>query len=201
MKRVFDVVVAAAALILLFPLLCTLWLLVRMALGRPALFGQQRPGLHGSSFTLWKFRTMTDGTDEHGRLRDDSDRLTPLGRFLRSWSLDELPQMWNVLNGDMSLVGPRPLLVRYLSRYTPEQARRHDVRPGITGWAQVHGRNSLSWSDKFGLDVWYVDHHSFALDLYILVLSARQVILRDGISQAGEATAAEFMGETDAHEA
>jgi len=184
-KRLFDIVVAGLALILLSPLLGILWMTVRLALGKPALFAQTRPGHAGKPFTLWKFRTMTDARDQHGEMLSDADRLTAAGRFLRSWSLDELPEVWNVIKGDMSLVGPRPLLVSYLSRYTPEQARRHEVRPGITGWAQVKGRNSLSWSEKFALDVWYVDHRSFALDVYILFLSVRKVIAREGINQAG----------------
>jgi len=200
-KRLFDIVVAGLALILLSPLLGILWMTVRLALGKPALFAQTRPGHAGKPFTLWKFRTMTDARDQHGEMLSDADRLTAAGRFLRSWSLDELPEVWNVIKGDMSLVGPRPLLVSYLSRYTPEQARRHEVRPGITGWAQVKGRNSLSWSEKFALDVWYVDNRSFALDVYILFLSVRKVIAREGINQAGEATAAEFMGNGDAREA
>lgn len=193
-KRTFDVVVALAALLLLSPLLGLIWLAVRIALGGPALFAQVRPGLEGTPFTLWKFRTMTDERDRSGRLRSDAERLTPFGKLLRSWSLDELPELWNVLRGDMSLVGPRPLLVSYLERYTPEQARRHEAKPGITGWAQIHGRNALSWDEKFSLDVWYVDHRSFALDLQILLRSIVKVLSREGISQAGEATAAEFMG-------
>jgi sugar transferase EpsL len=200
-KRLFDFTVALIAMVLLLPALAIVWLMVRIALGKPALFAQVRPGRFGEPFTLWKFRTMTDACDESGRLRSDGERLTAFGRLLRSWSLDELPEVWNVLRGDMSLVGPRPLLVSYLSRYTREQARRHEVRPGITGWAQVSGRNSLSWTRKFELDVWYVDHQSFALDLYILLRSIGKVISRDGISQAGEATAAEFMGEGDARQA
>jgi lipopolysaccharide/colanic/teichoic acid biosynthesis glycosyltransferase len=193
-KRTFDVVVAAAALLLLSPLLGVIWVAVRVALGGPALFAQVRPGLAGKPFTLWKFRTMTDGRDGSGRLRSDAERLTGFGKLLRSWSLDELPELWNVLRGDMSLVGPRPLLVSYLERYTPEQARRHEAKPGITGWAQIHGRNALSWDAKFALDVWYVDHRSFALDFKILLRSIVKVLSREGISQAGEATAAEFMG-------
>jgi len=200
-KRLFDIVIAGLALILLSPLLGLLWVTVRLALGKPALFAQTRPGHSGKPFILWKFRTMTDARNEHGEVLSDADRLTAAGRFLRSWSLDELPEVWNVIKGDMSLVGPRPLLVSYLARYTPEQARRHEVRPGITGWAQVKGRNSLSWSEKFALDVWYVDNRSFSLDLYILFLSVRKVITREGINQAGEATAAEFMGNGDAREA
>jgi lipopolysaccharide/colanic/teichoic acid biosynthesis glycosyltransferase/glycosyltransferase involved in cell wall biosynthesis len=193
-KRTFDVVVATTALLLLWPVLGVIWLAVRLGLGGPALFEQVRPGLAGKPFTLWKFRTMTDERDGSGRLRTDAERLTRFGQLLRSWSLDELPELWNVLRGDMSLVGPRPLLVSYLERYTPEQARRHEAKPGITGWAQIHGRNSLSWDEKFSLDVWYVDHRSFALDLQILLRSIGKVLNREGISQAGEATAAEFMG-------
>jgi lipopolysaccharide/colanic/teichoic acid biosynthesis glycosyltransferase len=193
-KRTFDVVVAATALLLLSPMLGAIWLAVRLALGGPALFAQVRPGLAGTPFTLWKFRTMTDERDGSGRLRSDAERLTRFGRFLRSWSLDELPELWNVLRGDMSLVGPRPLLVSYLARYTPEQSRRHEAKPGITGWAQIHGRNALSWDAKFSLDVWYIDHRRFSVDLYILLLSVVKVVRREGISQAGEATAAEFMG-------
>jgi len=196
-KRALDITVATIALALLAPVLAVVWLTVRLTIGKPALFAHTRPGLCAKPFTLWKFRTMTDARDESGRLLPDGERLTTTGRFLRSWSLDELPELWNVINGEMSLVGPRPLLVSYLDRYTPEQARRHEVKPGITGWAQVHGRNALSWRQKFELDVWYVDHRTFALDFYILLLSVVKVLRRDGINQAGEATAAEFLGESD----
>lgn len=191
MKRLLDVMVAAALLVLLSPVLLVVAALVRARLGRPVLFCQRRPGLHGRPFVMVKFRTMRDAGA--GRL-SDAERLTPFGRLLRATSLDELPELWNVLRGDMSLVGPRPLLMQYLPLYTPEQARRHEVRPGITGWAQVNGRNAISWEEKFALDVWYVDHRSLALDLRILWLTAARVLRRDGITQAGEATAAAFAG-------
>jgi lipopolysaccharide/colanic/teichoic acid biosynthesis glycosyltransferase len=167
---------------------------IQWKLGTPVLFVQQRPGLRGRPFKLLKFRTMMDGRDAQGRLLPDAERLTPFGRFLRSSSLDELPELFNVLKGDMSLVGPRPLLMEYLPRYTPEQARRHDVRPGITGWAQVNGRNALSWEEKFKLDVWYVDHQSFALDLKILWMTLFRVFQRKSISAEGHATMPKFMG-------
>lgn len=169
-------------------------LLVRFKLGAPVLFRQQRPGLHGRPFTLYKFRTMTDARDAEGALLPDAERLTSFGHFLRSTSLDELPELFNVLKGEMSLVGPRPLLMEYLPRYTPEQQRRHEVRPGLTGWAQVNGRNALSWEEKFALDVWYVEHCSFWLDLKILVLTTGKIINREGISQPGHATMEEFRG-------
>jgi sugar transferase EpsL len=173
-----------------------LLILVRLQLGQPVLFRQLRPGMHGRPFTLYKFRTMTDACDASGCLLPDSQRITPFGRFLRSTSLDELPELWNVLRGDMSLFGPRPLLMQYLDRYTPEQARRHEVRPGLTGWAQVHGRNAISWDEKFALDVWYVDHVSFWLDLHIAFLTVWTVLRRAGINAAGEATMSEFLGNT-----
>ena len=194
MKRFFDFTVAAVALLLLCLPLLALTLLVRRKLGRPAFFRQVRPGLHGKPFEMVKFRSMTDARGPDGALLPDADRLTPFGRFLRSSSLDELPGLWNVLKGDMSLVGPRPLLVEYLPLYSPEQARRHEVRPGITGWAQVNGRNAIGWDDKFKLDVWYVDHRSLWLDLKILWLTVKKVLVRDGISAAGEATMARFTG-------
>ncbi|GAA4018262.1 sugar transferase [Deinococcus rubellus] len=172
----------------------TLTLLVRFKLGSPIFFSQQRPGLRGKPFTMYKFRTMRDATDTQGQPLPDSERLTPLGRFLRSSSLDELPELFNVLRGDMSLVGPRPLLMEYLPRYTPQQARRHEVRPGITGWAQVNGRNAISWEEKFNLDVWYVDNRSFALDLKILWLTVLKVFKREGINAVGEATMPVFSG-------
>ena len=193
-KRAIDTILALAALISLSPLLLMLALLVRVQLGAPVFFRQQRPGLHAQPFTLLKFRTMTDQRDAAGRLLPDAQRLTRLGRTLRSTSLDELPELLNVLRGDMSLVGPRPLLMEYLSRYNAQQARRHEVRPGITGWAQVNGRNTLSWEDKFALDVWYVDHVSLALDIKILALTVWKVLRREGISAAGEATMGEFIG-------
>lgn len=172
-KRIFDLLIALPALILLSPLLTVLALLVRVNLGAPVLFRQRRPGLHGKPFEMVKFRTMTDARDASGVLLPDAERLTAFGRFLRSTSLDELPELWNVVRGDMSLVGPRPLLMQYLPLYTPEQARRHDVRPGVTGWAQVNGRNAISWEQKFAYDVWYVDNLSFWLDLKILWLTGR----------------------------
>jgi sugar transferase EpsL len=193
-KRVFDVMLAGAGLILTSPILGVTALLVRRHLGPPVLFRQQRPGRYGKPFTLYKFRTMTDACGADGHLLPDAERLTPFTRLLRNASIDELPQLWNVLAGDMSLVGPRPLLMRYLSRYTPEQARRNEVRPGITGWAQVNGRNALSWERKFALDVWYVDHLSLALDLKILVLTLAKIVRREGVNQAGQATVQEFMG-------
>ena len=194
MKRLMDIVIAGAALIILSPLIAIIALLVRTKLGSPILFRQERPGLKGKAFTLIKFRTMLDARDESGELRPDSERLTDFGRFLRSTSIDELPELWNVLKGDMSLVGPRPLLMHYLPLYSAEQARRHDVRPGITGWAQINGRNAISWDQKFALDVWYVDHKSLALDARILAASLKSVFSRHGISADGEATMPEFTG-------
>lgn len=193
-KRLFDLVLVIPTLIILSPVLAVLALLVRVKLGIPVLFRQQRPGLGGQPFTLYKFRTMIDERDEEGNLLPDAVRLTPFGRFLRKYSLDELPEFWNVFKGDMSLVGPRPLLMRYLDRYTPEQARRHEVKPGVTGWAQVNGRNALTWEDKFRHDVWYVDHVSLWLDIKILFLTVWKVIKGEGISQPGQATMEEFWG-------
>ena len=194
MKRLFDITVALVALLLLCLPLLALTLLVRRKLGRPAFFRQVRPGLQGQPFEMVKFRSMTDARGPDGALLADADRLTPFGHFLRASSLDELPGLWNVLKGDMSLVGPRPLLMEYLPLYSPTQARRHEVRPGITGWAQVNGRNALGWDDKFKLDVWYVDHRSLWLDLRILWLTVRKVLVRDGISAVGEATMPRFTG-------
>lgn len=194
MKRCFDVCVAALALAVLAIPLLLLGLLVRVKLGKPVLFSQVRPGMHGKPFRMIKFRTMTDALDADGALLPDAQRLTSLGRFLRSTSLDELPELWNVLKGDMSLVGPRPLLMEYLPLYTPQQVRRHEVRPGITGWAQVNGRNALSWEEKFAHDVWYVDHASALLDIRILWMTVRKVLVRDGISAPGEATMPVFQG-------
>ncbi|MBW7832177.1 MAG: sugar transferase [Simplicispira suum] len=194
MKRLFDFTAALLALLLLCLPLLALTLLVRRKLGHPAFFRQVRPGLHGKPFEMVKFRSMTDARAPDGTLLPDADRLTPFGRFLRASSLDELPGLWNVLKGDMSLVGPRPLLMEYLPLYSPEQARRHEVRPGITGWAQVNGRNALDWDDKFKLDVWYVDHRSLWLDVKILWLTVKKVLVRDGISAAGEATMPRFTG-------
>ena len=197
MKRLFDITAAFAALLLLaLPLALLTWQ-VRRKLGSPAFFRQVRPGMHGQPFEMVKFRTMTDARGPDGALLPDADRLTPFGRFLRASSLDELPELWNVLKGDMSLVGPRPLLMEYLPLYSPEQARRHEVRPGITGWAQVNGRNAISWEDKFKLDVWYVDHCSLWLDIKILWLTVKKVLVREGISAAGEATMPAFKGNND----
>lgn len=194
MKRIFDLSVAAFALLLLaLPLSLLMWL-VRRKLGSPVFFRQVRPGLHGKPFEMVKFRTMTDECGPDGQLLPDAVRLTPFGRFLRSTSLDELPELWNVLKGDMSLVGPRPLLMEYLPLYSAEQARRHETRPGVTGWAQVNGRNAISWEEKFELDVWYVDHQSLWLDIKILWLTVKKVLVRDGISAAGEATMSKFTG-------
>jgi lipopolysaccharide/colanic/teichoic acid biosynthesis glycosyltransferase len=193
-KRLFDVTGAGLALLLLAPLLLGVALLVRWRLGRPVLFVQERPGLHGRPFRLVKFRTMTDARGPDGTLLPDAARLPRFGRMLRATSLDELPELWNVLRGDMSLVGPRPLLMDYLPLYSPEQARRHEVRPGLTGWAAVNGRNATSWEERFRLDVWYVDHRSFRLDLKILALTLVKVVRREGISAAGEATMPPFRG-------
>lgn len=194
MKRLFDIVLASVALLLLgIPLLFLTWQ-VRRKLGSPAFFRQTRPGMQGQPFNMVKFRTMTDTRGTDGALLPDADRLTPFGRFLRASSLDELPELWNVLKGDMSLVGPRPLLMDYLPLYSAEQSRRHEVRPGITGWAQINGRNALSWDEKFKLDVWYVDNRSLWLDIKILWLTVRKVLVRDGISAAGEATMPRFVG-------
>lgn len=194
LKRGFDIVVASAALALLAPLLLAIALLVRWRLGSPVLFAQHRPGLGGRPFRLLKFRTMTDARRADGTLASDAERLAPFGRFLRSTSLDELPELYNVLVGDMSLVGPRPLLMEYLPLYNAHQRRRHEVRPGITGWAQVNGRNAISWERKFDLDVWYVDNASFALDLKILWLTVWRVLRRQDIAGAGSATAERFTG-------
>ncbi|QMV61369.1 sugar transferase [Pseudomonas berkeleyensis] len=193
-KRVFDIVCSALALLLLWPVLLILYVLVRTNLGSPALFRQQRPGMHGRPFMMVKFRTMLDALDAQGNPLPDDVRLTRFGRLLRATSLDELPELWNVLKGEMSLVGPRPLLMEYLPLYSAEQARRHEVRPGITGWAQVNGRNALSWSEKFALDVWYVDNRSLLLDIRILLLTVKKVFVREGISADGQATASKFTG-------
>jgi len=195
-KRAFDITVAAAALLVASPLLPLVAIAVRVNLGSAVLFRQQRPGLHGRPFTMVKFRTMRDAIGRDGRPLPDADRLTTFGKLLRSTSLDELPELWNVLRGEMSLVGPRPLLMEYLDRYTPEQSRRHDVRPGVTGWAQVHGRNALSWEERFRLDVWYVEHRSLRLDLHILLRTLTIVLRRNGVSAKGEATMSAFEGNT-----
>lgn len=193
-KRSFDFLVSSTFLLALLPLVLVLWLAIIFRMGSPVLFTQLRPGLNGVAFEMMKFRTMTDQRDTDGNLLPDGSRLTSLGKWLRSSSLDELPGLWNVIKGDMSLVGPRPLLVEYLPLYSQEQARRHEVRPGITGWAQVNGRNAISWEQKFELDIWYVDHCSFWLDLRILWLTVVKVVKREGISGAGEATMSRFEG-------
>ncbi len=193
-KRVFDVVVAAAALVICAPLMAAVTLFVRLTMGAPALFYQKRPGLHGVPFTLIKFRTMTEERGLDGTLLADGSRLTRAGAFLRRTSLDELPQLWNVLKGEMSIVGPRPLLMEYLGLYTPEQMRRHDAKPGLIGWAGVNGRNSNSWDEKFRLDVWYVDHWSYLLDLKIFVMAFATVLSGEGVSEEGQATARPFTG-------
>jgi len=193
-KRLFDILTAATLLTVLSPLFLILAAAIRASLGAPILFRQQRPGWHGNPFTIYKFRTMSNARDDQGNLLPDAERLTGLGRFLRSTSLDELPELWNVLKGDMSLVGPRPLRMAYLARYTPEQARRHDVKPGITGWAQVNGRNALTWEEKFALDIWYVEHWTYWLDLRILWITLVQVLRRQGITAEGHATMPPFVG-------
>ena len=194
MKRLFDFIVALSASLILLPVIMIVALLIRLKLGSPILFTQDRPGLNGKIFKMMKFRTMLDGKDKHGNLLPDDERMTPFGAFLRSTSLDELPGLFNVLKGDMSLVGPRPLLVQYLPLYSNEQARRHNVRPGITGWAQVNGRNTISWDEKFKLDVWYVDNQSFWLDIKILLLTVKKVFVREGISADGHVTIEPFKG-------
>ncbi|RLC06911.1 MAG: sugar transferase [Deltaproteobacteria bacterium] len=196
MKRIFDLALSILAFCLLSPLMLIIALLVRFKIGSPVLFRQVRPGLHGKPFTIYKFRTMTDAKGPDGGLLPDERRLTRFGKLLRATSLDELPELFNVLKGDMSIVGPRPLLMQYLDRYTPEQARRHEVKPGLTGWAQVNGRNALTWEEKFNLDVWYVDNISFWLDLKILAITLWKVIKGEGISQPGHATMEEFFGTT-----
>lgn len=194
MKRLFDITVAGLLLLLLWPLLLVLAVLVRTRLGSPVLFRQQRPGLHGEPFMLCKLRTMSDARDSVGKLLPDEARLGQFGSLLRKLSVDELPQLWNVLKGDMSLVGPRPLLMQYLERYSPAQARRHEVRPGITGLAQVNGRNAISWEARFELDVWYVDNRSFMLDMKILAMTARRLFGSKDVSAQGHVTMPEFTG-------
>lgn len=196
LKRTFDIVASASALVLLSPVLAITAHKVKKELGSPVLFRQTRPGLHGRPFEMIKFRTMKDATDKAGNALPDSERLTDFGKKLRASSLDELPELWNVLKGDMSLVGPRPLLMEYLPLYSAEQAKRHNVRPGVTGYAQVNGRNSLSWEDKFKLDTWYVEHQSLWLDMKILLKTVKKVIIKDGISAEGEATMTKFTGKT-----
>jgi len=193
-KRLLDLALIIPGILLISPLLIVITPLVRRRLGRSALFRQQRPGIQAKPFTIYKFRTMTDARDGDDNLLPDAERLTRLGRLLRKTSMDELPELFNIIKGDMSIVGPRPLLMQYLDRYTPEQARRHEVRPGLTGWAQVNGRNALSWEEKFEMDVWYVDHWSLGLDLKIIGMTVLKVLKREGISAQGEATMPEFMG-------
>jgi lipopolysaccharide/colanic/teichoic acid biosynthesis glycosyltransferase len=192
-KRSFDLVLAATVLLALLPVLVVVALLIRLRMGGPILFTQRRPGIDGRPFTVSKFRTMRDARDKYGRLLPDGERLTTLGRLLRGSSIDEFPQLWNVVKGEMSLVGPRPLLMEYLDRYTPEQARRHEVMPGVTGWAQVNGRNALTWEQKFALDTWYVEHWSLMLDAKILAMTASRVLRREGIANQGHATMPEFV--------
>ena len=202
-KRLFDIIASLCGLILLSPVIAIVAWKIRKNLGSPVLFRQVRPGLNGKPFEMVKFRSMRDAVDAAGNQLPDAERMTSFGSFLRSSSLDELPELWNVLKGDMSLVGPRPLLMEYLPLYSKEQYRRHEVRPGVTGWAQINGRNAISWEDKFKLDVWYVDNCSFWLDLKIILLTIKKVVVRDGISAEGEVTMAKFTGsnsQSDAHE-
>jgi lipopolysaccharide/colanic/teichoic acid biosynthesis glycosyltransferase len=196
-KRIFDLIFIILGLILLTPFILLTALSVAIFLGTPIFFRQKRPGYNGHPFFIYKFRTMTDASDSAGNLLPDSQRLTRLGRFLRALSLDELPELFNILRGEMSLVGPRPLLMEYLERYSPEQMRRHDVYPGLTGWAQVNGRNAITWQDKFRYDVWYVDNWSFWLDIKIIIVTLWKVVKREGISQPGQATTEYFMGNPD----
>ena len=196
-KRLFDIVASVVALVVLSPVITVVAWKVHRKLGSPVLFCQTRPGLNAKPFQMIKFRTMRDTTDAKGNPLPDSERMTGFGSFLRASSLDELPELWNVLKGDMSLVGPRPLLVEYLPLYSPEQSRRHELRPGVTGWAQVNGRNALSWEERFRLDVWYVDNQSFWLDLKILFMTVKRVLVREGISAEGEATMPKFTGSTE----
>jgi|SRR5690625_590356 len=199
LKRLFDVFVSVAALVFLSPVLLIVALLVRKNLGSPVFFKQTRPGRDGLPFSMLKFRTMLEAIDSKGKILPDEQRLTRFGQWLRSTSMDELPELWNVLKGDMSLVGPRPLLMEYLPLYSKEQYRRHEMRPGITGWAQVNGRNAIDWEERFALDVWYVDNHSFLLDLKILFLTIKSVFQREGINEEGQATMSKFTG-TKSHE-
>jgi sugar transferase EpsL len=197
-KRILDIFLTVLAILILSPLFLIVAILVAINFGTPIIFRQQRPGYKGKPFWVYKFRSMTNAHDAQDNLLPDRQRITRLGKFLRSYSLDELPELFNILRGEMSLVGPRPLLMQYLERYSPEQARRHDVLPGMTGWAQINGRNVLTWKDKFILDVWYVDHWSFGLDIKIILLTIGKVLRREGINQPGQATAEEFMGNHDA---
>ena len=194
MKRLFDTLIASLLLCTLFPILIILSYKIKKSLGSPIMFRQQRPGLNGKPFEMIKFRTMKDALDENGQPLPDEQRLNPFGNSLRSMSLDELPTLWNVVKGEMSLVGPRPLLMEYLPLYNETQTRRHEVKPGVTGWAQVNGRNAISWEDKFNLDVWYVDNQSFWLDIKILFLTVKKVLVKDGISQEGHVTMSKFQG-------
>lgn len=191
-KRIFDIVLCFPAFILALPLMAVIGILVKIKIGSPIYFKQKRPGLHGKPFTIYKFRTMTEQRDTHNRLLEDSRRLTSFGKILRSASLDELPELFNVFKGDMSLVGPRPLLMKYLNRYTPEQMRRHDVKPGMTGWSQVHGRNAISWDEKFKYDIWYVNNYNFLLDVKISLITISKIVKREGITHFGQATMEEF---------
>ena len=195
-KRIFEFTIALLALFMLLPIFLTISILVLLKMGTPIFFIQSRPGLNGKTFKMYKFRTMTNKCDKNGNLLEDKDRLLKFGSFLRSTSLDELPTLWNVLCGNMSLVGPRPLLIEYLPLYSKNQARRHDVRPGITGWAQVNGRNAISWNEKFELDTWYVENQSFVLDMKIILLTLKKVIKRDGISHNNHVTMEKFKGNT-----
>lgn len=197
LKRFLDIVLSLVALVVLAPLLLAVAVVVRIAIGTPVLFRQSRPGLHGKPFELVKFRTMSDARSASGELLPDEQRLARAGQWLRATSLDELPELWNVLKGDMSLVGPRPLLMEYLEHYSEEQARRHEVRPGVTGWAQVNGRNAVTWPERFELDAWYQEHQSFALDLKILLLTVGKVVKGDGISAVGHVTMPEFQGDEE----
>ena len=199
-KRIFDLIAVTLGLIILSPFILLTAISVRIFLGTPILFRQQRPGYKGQPFFIYKFRTMTAASDSTGNLLPDAQRLTRLGRFLRALSLDELPELLNILRGEMSLVGPRPLLMEYLERYSPEQMRRHDAYPGLTGWAQVNGRNAITWQDKFHYDVWYVDNWSFWLDIKIMFMTLWKVVKREGISQPGQATTEYFMGNSDNHQ-
>ena len=197
LKRIFDLILSSLLLLLLSPFIVIIGISVLLVMGWPVLFLQSRPGYKGRIFVIYKFKTMINLKGADGILLSDAQRLTGFGKFLRQTSLDELPELINVIKGDMSLVGPRPLLVQYLDRYSPDQFRRHDVRPGITGWAQIHGRNAISWKDKFALDLWYVDNRSFWLDIKIFFMTVYKVFKRDGINQPGQATAKEFMGKED----
>lgn len=199
MKRLFDLILAFIGLLVLMPFIVSIVLIVRLKIGSPIFFKQMRPGLNGEIFNIYKFRTMTNELDKYGSLKPDNYRLTIFGKFLRSTSLDELPGLWNVLKGDMSIVGPRPLLIEYLPLYSKKQSRRHEVRPGITGWAQVNGRNAINWDEKLNLDIWYVDNQSFWLDIKILCLTVKKVLLREGISANNEATMPKFTGDKNGH--